>query len=418
MPHRIHRVPVLMLYHLKIVIYCLRKSLHCQKSFYSTIVYGDFNLPEIDWHDYSAKNSETPKFVDLISFYSFQQIIDFPTAASGILDLVLVNPKTEVISCKKINLDISLLSNHDAIALKVRVRNRSSSYLRETKSKIVYSFCKARFDEMNKQITDLHFHGFCWSNINVLLEQWYDWIRPIIFENVPERTMHRSQLSPWIKPPTSNAIKRLETARRNNANKIKKIAMLEGIAETMIEEDKEEFESNLAASRSTEKLFKYYRNFKSTAIPSSVSFKNEIANDPVRQCSLFSQYFASIYKIFSSFVPNNSPPLLPLFTDFDISQQTIETICENLDIHKAKSPDEIPAIVYKRCSRAVSKSLSQIFNKIKQNSVFPDSWKNSVVVPTYKKGCMSDIENYRQVFLLTIASKIFERCLFICLYRH
>ena len=112
------------------------------------------------------------------------------------------------------------------------------------------------------------------------------------------------------------------------------------------------------------------------------------------------------------------PPLLPLFTDFDISQQTIEKICENLDVHKAKGPDEIPAIVYKRCSRAVSKSLNQIFYKIKQNSVFPGSWKNSIVVPTYKKGCKSNVENYRQVSLLTIASKIFERCLFTCLYRH
>ena len=94
---------------------------------------------------------------------------------------------------------------------------------------MVYSFCKARFDEMNKQITELPFHGFCWSNINVLLEQWYDWIRPIMFENVPKRTMHRSQLSPWIKPPTSNANKRLETTRRNNANNIKKIALLEAL---------------------------------------------------------------------------------------------------------------------------------------------------------------------------------------------
>ena len=150
-------------------------------------MYGDFNLPDIDWHDYSVKNPDIQKFVDLISFYNFQQIIDFSTAASGILDLVLVNPKTEVISCKKINLDISLLSNHDAIALKFRVKNLSSSYLRETKSKIVYSFCRAKFDEMNKQITELPFHGFCWSYINVLLEQWYDWIRPIIFENVPKK---------------------------------------------------------------------------------------------------------------------------------------------------------------------------------------------------------------------------------------
>ena len=65
-------------------------------------------------------------------------------------------------------------------------------------------------------------------------------------------------------------------------------------------------------------------------------------------------------------MPNNSPPLLTLFRDFDISQQTIEKICENLDSHKAKGPDEIPAIEYKRCSRAVSKSLNQVFYKIKQ----------------------------------------------------
>ena len=90
-------------------------------------MYGDFNLQEIDWRDSSAKNSDKHNFVELLSFYSFQQIIDFPTAASDILDFVLVNPETEVISCKKINLEISLLSNHDAIALKARVINLSSS---------------------------------------------------------------------------------------------------------------------------------------------------------------------------------------------------------------------------------------------------------------------------------------------------
>ena len=136
--------------------------------------------------------------------------------------------------------------------------------------------------------------------------------------------MQRSQLSPWIKLPTSNAINRLETARRNNANNIRKIAMLEGIAKTMIEEDKAEFESKSAASRSTENIFKYYRNFKSNAIPSSASFKNETANDPIRQCSLFSEYFASIFKISSSFLPNNSPLLLPLFTNFDISNKRLK----------------------------------------------------------------------------------------------
>ena len=222
------------------------------------------------------------------------------------------------------------------------------------------------------------------------------------FENVPKKTMHRSQLSPWNKPRTSNAIKRLETARMNNANNEKKIAMLEGNAETMIDEDKAEFESSLAASRFNEKNFKYYRNLKLTEIPSSVSFKNEIVYGPFCQYSLFLQYFVSIFKISSSFVPNISPPLLSLFADFDISQQTIEKICKNSDVHKTKGPDEIPTIVYKRCSRAVSESLNQIFYKTKKTVFFQVAGKTQHSFPSTKwfKVCC---RKYRQVLLLTIA---------------
>ena len=111
----------------------------------------------------------------------------------------------------------------------------------------------------------------------------------------------------------SNAFKRLETVRRNNANSIKKTALPEDIAETLVEEDKAEYESNLAASQTTEGVFKYYRNFKATVIPSSVFFENELTNDPVCQCSLFSKYFASIFKISSSFVPKNFPQVLLFF---------------------------------------------------------------------------------------------------------
>ena len=117
-------------------------------------------------------------------------------------------------------------------------------------------------------------------------------------------------------------------------------------------------------------------------------------------------------------MPNTLLSLFSLFADFHISQQTIEKIREHVDVHKAKGPKEIPAIVHKRCLSLVSKSLNQIFYKIKQNCVFPGSCKNSIVVPSCKKGCKSDVEKHRQVSLLTIASKIFERCLLKYLYQH
>ena len=81
--------------------------------------------------------------------------------------------------------------------------------------------------------------------------------------------------------------------------------MIEDIAETLVEEDETEFQSNLAATQSTDNFFKYYRNDKATAVSSPVSFKKEVINDLVRQCSLFLKYFASIAKFSFSFVPNN-----------------------------------------------------------------------------------------------------------------
>ena len=61
-------------------------------------------------------------------------------------------------------------------------------------------------------------------------------------------------------------------------------------------------------------------------------------------------------------------------------------------------------------------SLTKLIHLIQQTSTFPEIWKQSHV--THKNGSRSDIENYRPVSILIIASKILERCIFIPLYRH
>ena len=82
---------------------------------------------------------------------------------------------------------------------------------------------------------------------------------------------------------------------------------------------------------------------------------------------------------------------------------------------KQKVRMKILQLLYKRCSRAVSKSLNQFFYKIMQTSVFSCSWKNSKVVPTYKNVCKSDLGNYRQLSLLSISSYFLND---VCLYKY
>ena len=49
-----------------------------------------------------------------------------------------------------------------------------------------------------------------------------------------------------------------------------------------------------------------------------------------------------------------------------------------------------------------------LINESILNGYFPDALKLSTVIPVFKKGCKFDIDNYRQISLLSVLSKILE----------
>ena len=62
----------------------------------------------------------------------------------------------------------------------------------------------------------------------------------------------------------------------------------------------------------------------------------------------------------------------------------------------------------KICDSVVTEPLSVLFKNCVDCGKFPDIWKMSHIVPTYKKNYKSYINNYRPVSLLPICGKIFE----------
>ena len=87
----------------------------------NAIFIGDFNLPEIDWNNYSAPNKYT-NILNICLEKGFEQLVDFPTHDKGnILDLVLTNSPhliQNIIDCGKIGssdhclLSIEILSSY------------------------------------------------------------------------------------------------------------------------------------------------------------------------------------------------------------------------------------------------------------------------------------------------------------------
>ena len=71
--------------------------------------------------------------------------------------------------------------------------------------------------------------------------------------------------------------------------------------------------------------------------------------------------------------------------------------------------DDITNKLLRECSISLAVPLSHIFNLSLQSGCFPQSWKQAIVQPIYKrKGDRSCPQNYRPIALLPSLSKVFE----------
>ena len=96
--------------------------------------------------------------------------------------------------------------------------------------------------------------------------------------------------------------------------------------------------------------------------------------------------------------------------DLQLSTEEVARTLLALDSTKATGPDEIPSRLLKDTACQIAPSLTQIFNKSLCLGEIPDEWKLANIVPIHKKGDKSQVENYRPISLLSLVSKVLERC--------
>jgi len=77
----------------------------------------------------------------------------------------------------------------------------------------------------------------------------------------------------------------------------------------------------------------------------------------------------------------------------------LELAIEKLKSHKSPGIDQIPAEMIKAGGRAICYEIRKLIISIWNKKEFPDEWKESIIVPFYKKGNKTDSSNYRGVSL-------------------
>ena len=94
------------------------------------------------------------------------------------------------------------------------------------------------------------------------------------------------------------------------------------------------------------------------------------------------------------------------------SEQEVLDLLVLLDTTKATGPDGIgPKLLYE-AGRAIVPSLTKLLNLCFSSSKVPQMWKHANVMPLFKKGDPSELNNYRPISLLSCTSKIMERIVF------
>ena len=85
-------------------------------------------------------------------------------------------------------------------------------------------------------------------------------------------------------------------------------------------------------------------------------------------------------------------------------------LIDNFNSKNSSGVDELSTVLIKLVKSDLLKPLTTIINQSLHTGIFPHKLK--IVIPLFKKGDSTLIENYRPISLLTSISKIFERVIF------
>ena len=94
---------------------------------------------------------------------------------------------------------------------------------------------------------------------------------------------------------------------------------------------------------------------------------------------------------------------------FTISVDDVRNMLSIIDGSSAMGPDELHPLLLKNCAQVLSHPIHMVFERSLKEGIVPLAWRNSSVIPIFKKGNRYDPLNYRPISLTSVCCKTMER---------
>ena len=291
----------------------------------------------------------------------------------------------------------------------------------------VFNYKRANYDLIKTKIQESNLSGLIQESIdvNVAWSKWHSTIMDIMNKCIPKVCVKELQSAPWfdneVKHSRNLKLTALRKAKRTNVSSDwRKYKTLRNKHNILLGEKHDAFIVNLGSSvKQNPKRFWSFVKSKTCnrSVPNIISWDDRQAKSSSEQAKLFNEYFHSV---FPEPCDNNVSPVRieteTVLSNICISEDTVLKLMKDLDVNKATGPDNLSSTFLKECRNELSNSLCMLLNKSFSEGVFPSEWKRANVVPVFKSKDRQDVRNYRPVSLLSVVSKLAERCVYNSVY--
>jgi hypothetical protein len=175
----------------------------------------------------------------------------------------------------------------------------------------------------------------------------------------------------------------------------------------------EELENN-STLKNVRHLYRGINDFKKGYQPRTNIVKDEQGDLVVDSHSILARwrnYFAQVLNVHGVNVIRQAEIHTAELLVPEPSVSEIELPIEKLKSHKSPGIDQIPTELIKAGGRTIICEIHKLIISIWNNEELPEEWKESIIVPIYKKGDKTDCNNYWGISLLPNIYKILSNIL-------
>ena len=390
-----------------------------------TILIGDFNINLLEHNDHR----DTSDYLNKIQSLNYIPLISRPTrfpegeqnARESLLDHIYTNFIHQSIS----GIVHYKITDHLPIFINMSIAENTSK---------TYQIQFRYFTEANKQLFKRSLIAVEWERLLIEddvdrnFELFHDKIKEMYNHHFPVKSKNVSvkrMLNPWITSGLLNSIKQKNQMYKNfklgNVNALNYNAYRNRL-NALIRLTKRNYYMNVFSNykNHTKKLWQTINNLTKSTTPQSklntIIHDDKLISNPSEISNTFNNFFVNIATKLDDKLPKPiNDPMSYLQGHFRESMATpVATlqdffkVVKELENKKCGVNDLSPTIIKDNADTLASPLIS-LFNQSIQQAKFPNIMKTARIVPIYKKGKKTDMNNFRPISILNIFSKIFEK---------